>query len=169
MYLFFYFPNQMPAFIFGIIAYLILIEDKRIQNSRSYLILSAGLVIELLYGNQLPENLVLAGLIFLLLLMGLSAYPVRLLVNPLTRYLGKISYSGYLVHFAIIYWLEKFNFMSPFPTGRQLFQIANFGVNLVIVLLLTTLISTFFYHMVEVPFQSMGRLLIARRKAKAFA
>jgi peptidoglycan/LPS O-acetylase OafA/YrhL len=52
--------------------------------------------------------------VFVALLLGISACPLRLLVNATTRFLGKVSYSLYLIHPSLIYFLT--------PIYRQVYE-----------------------------------------------
>jgi peptidoglycan/LPS O-acetylase OafA/YrhL len=47
------------------------------------------------------------GIAFLILGVALSKFRFKLIVNPIMQYIGKISFSMYLVHFSVIHWLAN--------------------------------------------------------------
>lgn len=51
-----------------------------------------------------------------LIIYGLALYPIRIVVNPALSWIGKVSFSVYLVHFAVIFALTK---MLPEGVGIQ--------------------------------------------------
>ena len=116
---FFSLPTQLPVFATGLVLYRLLGPDRaalaRVEQflpsnprRRALLVLCVVLVIALpLRLTSLPLALVHGlpghlgyGVAFALLAYALWTYPLAVVVNPVTQYLGKISYSGYLLHFA---------------------------------------------------------------------
>jgi len=97
---FFAFTAQFPIFLMGIAGYFIwkeLMQHKSKELSIALLVLAAAFYKALLpfhYSTIYQESL-----IGLLLLLTLALHPWALLVNPVTRFLGKVSYSIYLLHF----------------------------------------------------------------------
>lgn len=163
-YLFLYFPNQLPIFALGIIMYFVIIENQSIKDisGRALLIFSILLLLQLASGNQfILQNHMLFGLAFLILSLSLSQYKFRLLVNPLINYIGKISFSMYLVHFAILYWLLSFNYINYFNNS-----VLNYGTRFIVVTFLTILVSSVLYHFIEVPFQDLGKKIIDKIEKK---
>jgi peptidoglycan/LPS O-acetylase OafA/YrhL len=107
---------------------------------------------------------ILFGMAFIVLGYALSLKEFYVLVNPITIYFGKISYSMYLVHFAILYGLTRFNFVDWVPTGTVYGSLVNFGLRLCCLASLTAVVSTICYHFIEVPFQNLGKRIINRRE-----
>jgi peptidoglycan/LPS O-acetylase OafA/YrhL len=106
------------------------------------------------------SHIVLSGIAFMVLLIALSKRKFKILVNPFFSYLGKVSYSSYLVHFAVLQGLERLHFVdflgvSNLPTG-----IINYGIRLVLVLGSTIIIASLFYQFVELHIQKTGKNLI---------
>lgn len=159
-YLFFYFPGQLPIFALGIIMYYVIMEQQKLQDisGLSLLILSLLVIVQLATGiNGLFSEHILFGAGFLALGIALSKYRFALIVNPVVKYIGKISFSMYLVHFAVLYWLTKWNFIDYVSD-----DFLNFGLRFLCVTTITILLSSVTYYFVEVPFQKIGKRLIER-------
>lgn len=102
------------------------------------------------------------GMPFALLCIGLAVYPTRILSNPFTRLMGKISFSLYLVQPTAIYYLEKIGFydsvISIF-TGKTWL---GFFVCAVITVAIIALISFATYRYIERPGMLLGQRLTKR-------
>lgn len=159
-YLFYYFPNQLPIFSLGIILYFIIIEKESIKNISKIPILVFFI---LLFARFLSDfefilpNHILFSIGFLFLGLFLSRYRFVLIVNPIIKYIGKISFSMYLVHFAILHYLLVFNLVDFFENN-----LINFITRFCIVISLSVIVSSIFYNIVEVPFQNFGKKIIIK-------
>ncbi len=159
-YLFFYFPGQLPIFALGIMMYFIIIDQQKLKDVSAWSLLILGLLLitQLVAGMQgLFSRHILFGAGFLALGIALSKYRFPLIVNPVIKYIGKISFSMYLVHFGVLYWLTKLNFIDYVSN-----DFLNFGLRYLLVTAITILLSSITYRFVEVPFQGLGKNLIAR-------
>lgn len=159
-YLFFYFPSQLPIFCLGIILYFLVIEKESLKNiSKFAIVIFLGLIfIRLSSGIKLVfPNHIFFGIGFLILGLLLSKYQLRIIVNRMICFFGKISYSMYLVHFAVLYWLTQYNYIDYSENG-----IINYIIRFSLVVFLTSLISIFLYKIIEIPFQDLGKKLINR-------
>ena len=103
-----WFPTQFPVFACGILAYhLARTPAARPVNpfTGAALLAVAGMAlftaVDCGRHGWLLEH-VCFSLSFVPLVLGLNILPVGLLVNPATRFLGRISYSVYLLHFAVL-------------------------------------------------------------------
>jgi peptidoglycan/LPS O-acetylase OafA/YrhL len=83
------------------------------------------------------------------------------LVNPVTRFTGKISYSMYFVHFAILNFFARFHFW-----GLSKYKVVGTLVALLIVFLSTMIISTLTYYLVEKKGIALGSFIISRIENK---
>jgi len=159
-YMFFYFPNQLPIFALGILMYFLIYERQSGNqlSGRSLLILFGMILLQLATGKDFlfPKH-VLFGIAFLILGYALSLYQPKIIVNQVIKYIGKISFSMYFVHFAVLYWLTKLNFID-----YSVHSIRNYCIRYAIVLFITITIASVFYQLVEVPFQKLGKKLIER-------
>jgi peptidoglycan/LPS O-acetylase OafA/YrhL len=157
-YLMLYLPSQMPVFSLGILMYFILTEPgslKRIYGINLILLSAMWLLQSSLPGIVFFPPHFLFGIGFLLLGLCLSRLPLPLLVNPVLTYIGRISFSIYLSHFAVIHWMEHFRIYDV--TGVPMLNfIYRFGM----VLGLAVIISTITYRLIEVPMQQIGKRFI---------
>jgi peptidoglycan/LPS O-acetylase OafA/YrhL len=166
-YLFFYLPNQLPVFACGIIFYF-LVNTPRSEWRVEPLVAFA---LSILFLTQLATHTnfifpvhVQFGIAFIVLGYALSRKEFYALVNPVTIYFGKISYSMYLVHFAILYGLTRLHCVDFIPTDTVYLAMINFVLRFCLLISLTALGSTITYHLIEVPFQNIGKKIIKRRE-----
>lgn len=157
-YLFLYFPSQLPVFCLGILLYFVIIENESLRNisGKSILIFCCLLFFQLGTGGEsiFPRH-ILFSFGFLILGFSLSTFRFNLFINPIVSYIGKISFSMYLVHFAVLHWLAYFKFVDFFKSGSL-----NFATRFFIVSVSTILISSILYRIIEVPFQKIGKKII---------
>lgn len=160
-FLFFWFFSQLPVFGIGIAAYHAFRMMKNVKDKKlgiALLILSVFLFVVFLNVKTfqgLIQQHVLYGLAFLVFALALHAYPTRLLVNPVTRWIGKVSYSIYLVHFAVIELLKRI-LPEHLPVGKTI----GFFLAYILILLLAAAISALTYRFIEVPGMNLGKRLI---------
>ena len=157
-FLYFYFPNQFPVFCLGMIMYFIIIKGQGIKKiSRlSFLVFGICVLVPFLFFRQtiLTVNF-FVGVGFLFFAIFLSKRRIPLLVNPVTQYIGIRSFSMYLVHFAVIFWLTQLNFVNYVQN-----PILNYVIRFLLVTGFSVILSTVFYALIEVPFQNLGKKLI---------
>jgi peptidoglycan/LPS O-acetylase OafA/YrhL len=157
-YLYLFLPNQLPVFTLGIVLYFIIVEKQTIFDIsyKSILLISSFILLNLSTGrNVIFHEITLFGIGFMLLAIGLSKGKSKLLINPLLIHIGKISYSMYLVHFAVLHFIKKLSAIYPIENVY-----ANFTVRYLSVIILTAAISTITYNFIEIPFQKIGKNLI---------
>ena len=105
-----------------------------------------------------------SGVMCALIALGLALWPVKALVNPMTAYLGKVSYSLYLLHPTIIYLL--------IPVYRTIYADAGsvtlaFLASLALTFAILLPLSSLSYRFVEKPGIGWGRRIASRWLAKA--
>lgn len=164
-YLFLYFPSQLPVFACGIMLFFIVTKTK------SELIIKPQVLI-LFFGMLLIQLITDTGIFFephiqfsfafVVLAIGLSIRQFYLFVNPVTRYIGKISYSMYLTHFSVLYWLTHFGLIDPMPKNVKHFAFFNYSCRFVLLLIFTVIVSSVFYNLIETPLQRVGKRIIDR-------
>ena len=156
--LFYFLPNQLPIFALGILMYFIIIRKENISqvNTSSLLLFSLLFLGQLFTGRHffLTDH-ILFGIGFLLLGVALSRYKFLFIVNPVINYFGTISYSMYLVHFAVLHNMQSFGFIDYAHNG-----ILNFISRFLIVLIITVIFSAVTYKAIEIPFQKLGKRII---------
>ena len=100
--------SQLPVFACGILAYRLwqILPASFASRRNGWLLLAtSAVVLNASIGGSsrplIPEQVWFA-LGFLLLLLALAAHPVGWLVNAATCFLGRVSYSFYLLHFVVL-------------------------------------------------------------------
>ena len=166
-YLFFYPPNQLPVFACGIILYFLVNTPRYEWHVEPIVVFTLSIMLLAQLATQtvfiFPVHIQF-GMAFIVLGYALSLKEFYVLVNPMTIYFGKISYSMYLVHFAILYGLTRFNYVDWVPTDTLVGSLMNFGLRLSCLVALTALVSAISYRVIEVPFQNLGKRIINRRE-----
>ena len=164
---YFWLPNQLPIFAIGIAVYFILFEPfdfKRIQKPLmmfASLALFSAMTMLSFFGEH-----IIFGLIWALLIIILSKSGSAFFINRFTLFMGKISYSVYLSQFAVILILHKVGYKSIIPSHSSIADIVNFGLNYLILTVVSVAVSYVLFKTIEEPFQSAGRKLISRLKLK---
>jgi peptidoglycan/LPS O-acetylase OafA/YrhL len=151
--------NQFPCFLFGMLVARWISEDRPILWPPILVIGSIALALLNAFQPHVPvwTRLTLPmqyGVIFALLSLGLSTWQPTLLVNPVICWIGKVSYSAYLVHFLLI------AMGSPFPRENYLIAFISLST-------LTIAISSVTYLFIEKPFIQAGHTLITTRAARS--
>jgi peptidoglycan/LPS O-acetylase OafA/YrhL len=169
-FVFLNFFGQLPVFIIGIFSYLVLREKHPIKQVA---IVGGSILIVLLlaflypaFGFQnnfvgymlfiLPHHYI-AGALFTAIAILLANWPTRLLVNKITKMFGKLSFSMYLTHFAVLTFFSKLGLSNIFPKSN-LAALLHF----MCVVLVAAVVSVFFYKCIEKPGISLGKFLIKK-------
>jgi peptidoglycan/LPS O-acetylase OafA/YrhL len=164
-------PNQFAWFALGIASFYAYRSSgwfARLNPRTHDLMLPViGLLLFLLLRNPWP---VLVWLLVLDVILaeraGLETFSTttlrRILELPLLQWLGRISYSVYLVHLAILYVvLRAITRLDEHLGGWKVLALA-----LPATLLLTLLVSAMTYRWIELPGMALGRALSTRLGAK---
>ncbi|ORM68763.1 acyltransferase family protein [Pantoea rwandensis] len=158
--------HHLPNFIVGVIAYHVynlIVHNKAHNLGIGYFLISLSLCsyIGMVYGGisfyAFGDLTTVQSLIYSMLLIGLSITSAKVIVNPITRKLGTISYSIYLCHSTIIYLL------SPvFAWSASNFQggIISYLIDIAICMIAILPISWLTYKYIERPGNKLGRVVI---------
>jgi peptidoglycan/LPS O-acetylase OafA/YrhL len=161
-------PTQLPVFAAGFALYYVLVprlaRHRRAAApppagdgpSTGLLLVIAAAVLAEVY---IAPPSTLWGSVFAIPAAGLALRPTKVLVNAVTRYLGDISYSGYLVHFAVLDIGERV--LRHFLTGVTRHPLAHLALLYAGVVLGSVVAATAMHRLVEEPARRAGRLLIA--------
>lgn len=150
---------QLPVFPLGIMAYFYLNREQHEVKPMAW-IFTALLIFVFCYVS-VPKN-IMFSLVFVLLLIIQSKYKFSLLSNKLLASIGKVSFSMYLVHFAVIYLFNRFHFYHVFEVSDFVTCLLNFVLMYIIVAILTYIISSVTYRVIELPGQNLGRKIIKK-------
>ncbi len=163
-YLFFYLPNQLPVFMIGFMLFFILRGGPEDRKVSPLLLVGFALFFILHLATRreiLVPTHVLFGFGFLALAVGLAHKPLRALVNLPMRHIGKVSFSMYLSHFAVLHWLEKLGYADLITPTSTATGLLNYGLRYLVVVVVAVAVSTVLYHTVEMPMMKVGKRLIA--------
>jgi peptidoglycan/LPS O-acetylase OafA/YrhL len=95
------------------------------------------------------------GFIFSALIMVLISSKTLLgsvLQSNYMRYIGKISFSAYLIHYLMFIWVSEF--LKPYTYAP--------GMKILLVFILTIAFSTITYYLIEKPFRDFSKYLTVR-------
>ncbi len=164
-FLFFYLPSQLPLFMLGIFLHYLLrgnAEDRTMRPIDLF-VLAGVMIVHLATRREviMPTH-ALFGMAFVLLAWTLAHRPFTLIVNPVVRHIGKVSFSLYLVHFAVLHWMDHFHLVDLVPHTGTPGALVNYALRYLLVVGLGTAVSTLLYHAIEVPMQHVGQRLIDR-------
>lgn len=164
-YKFWLFTKDIPVFAFGAICYFIIFSERfqGIQPKKlagSVLIASCALIFVMRSNGIITDKLFAGnpymwhGLAYALLLLGIALFPIKVIVNRATSFLGKISYSIYLSHGTVIL-LSKpiYQWIGQFIKNDTAFYFSCLGITILMVLPL----SYATYKLVEEPFIRFGK------------
>ena len=167
---FLWFPNQLPAFLAGLLVFHLLTAFSGALPRGA---LRAGLVLSIIAMTAIPFAAMALlsrvtfvmyfmstgySLVFALAVFCLARGVGHVLVNAPIRYIGKISYSAYFWHFAalgLVHWG-----VAPLDalTSSEIRFAAIFAAGLV----LTIAASSITYRIVETPMIQLGRRIAAK-------
>ena len=155
---------HVPVFLLGIIAYKIFVSEPFRQIRGRWLggiLVAAALVFHLVlaYRGMYPGRVRpdLSALPWTLLVLGLAISPVKLIVNAVTRFYGRISYSVYLNHPIVILLLKPiYVWIYQYVPGYLLALLTCFAVTFAVL----TPWAYITYRLIEKPGIRFGSRLI---------
>jgi peptidoglycan/LPS O-acetylase OafA/YrhL len=172
LFVFFSFPSQFPVFCAGFVLYFLMVNhaarhqmvqvvspDDRHSGTKLSLLL-IGSAVFLLTPISFHIN---AAAAFVLLAWGLAVRPFRLLVNPVIRFIGVISYSMYIWHFVLLQHLwpilsqRVHNDRSDKMNGA-----VQFAATYAVLIVITVIVAAVSYYLIERPGQRLGKWLVDR-------
>jgi peptidoglycan/LPS O-acetylase OafA/YrhL len=176
-----FFPIEIPVFLMGIVAYFLWKEylvgrdgALAVRTPKLLSLLLLGLTFTVFFLG-LPvfypnDTLYLSSVACALLLVALSLYAWPFLVNRFTIFLGKISFSLYLLHYhvcrAVSRLLELDPYRYPGHVHRPLFQVSALFAATV---LASIPVATLTWLFIEEPGIRLGRRLIAHLEGRALS
>jgi peptidoglycan/LPS O-acetylase OafA/YrhL len=107
---------------------------------------------------------IMVSMSFVVAVVALSRRPVKLLVNPVITYVGQLSYSMYIVHFAVLHLMSGMGLDRIIKDGGMLNHMARF----IMLLSLTVMVSIPIYRLLELPFMRLGQRFIKWRESGPF-
>jgi peptidoglycan/LPS O-acetylase OafA/YrhL len=186
-FIYFWFPNQFPVFAMGsVVFFLIRLLDRPeragtrawlVRNSAGLVVLAAAAEVGLAH-TRLPHWLtltppfipvfILASLVFAGFVFALSFSRRGLFVNRPVQWMGKVSFSAYLLHYVVITLLTSWLSRALMLNATGYLAIVAFVLLWVVAVLTTFLASYVTYRVIELPMIGYGHA-IARRITMARA
>jgi len=173
---YFWLPAQLPVFALGLLTFHLV----RCPPARAGILLHLVPLL-VLAGLRLAPSQVFCGIAFALLILALSQNQAVVFVNRLSRLMGQVSFSAYLLHFAVLDVLrEAFGMALPPASGwynrslaaqwipEPILSLSNYPDYVQFLVLFvscvagTFLVSTITYHLIEKPGIRAGQWLIRR-------
>jgi len=152
-FLYLWFMQQLPCFLFGMLAYKWMAEGRAVRWPAALVLISLLAMVIVAFYPALPyigrSGLSTQyGFIFAAFALGLAHWQPWFLVNPVIGWIGKVSFSAYLVHL----WVS-----STFAVPH-----ANYAEAFAALTAITVAISSITYLVIEEPFNQWGRRLAKR-------
>jgi peptidoglycan/LPS O-acetylase OafA/YrhL len=152
--------NQLGCFGVGILLYFAVQAgwQRRFAHWRANLGLMLIVALLVIAGDSsriaFPQSQHLFALAFGVFGLALAAIPWRIIVNPCLEFLGRVSYSGYLIHFLV---LKQLTLVFPGAPGAGYF-LSILGAAFVI----TVPLAYLSYLWIEQPAIALGKKIIAK-------
>lgn len=187
-FLYFWFFNQAPIFALGAIAYfLVRAVEMRPESGwahtvkrRGFSFFAASIVLtlavalapvpfthQLLVAPMPPQFLAAAGA-FVLFIIAMSQTRSRFWVNSVIGWIGKVSFSAYLLHFAVIDLVLNRHAAFFHLNAMGWTALAVFAGAILVVTAVTILLSSLTYTAIEKPMMQVAKKL-TRRPVQAAA
>jgi peptidoglycan/LPS O-acetylase OafA/YrhL len=163
VYFFLWFPRQLPCFLMGIILFKLTADRISIseRTAKSVCWLSIVLMPTMAFLSDVKYAMPFGaaatyGLIFSLFTFSLMHLSWSPLVGRPIVWIGKVSYSAYFVHFAVLHFLPTIR-LTGAPSADLAIMFA--GVTLA-----TIGVSSITYLMIEKPMIKLGNALVSARQ-----
>ena len=171
-FLFFWLPNQLGIFALAFILYFVINSGNNLLNERfnkyigHRLVFIFGVLLILIISqigiNKHFSNLMpwlpahyIISFIFFVLMIGLYQNNFSVFINVLFIRLGEVSFSAYVLHFAVIQLCKSYTHSMIAAEGWM--SILYFSLFLPLVIVLTYVFSRLTYKMIELPSIAVGR------------
>ena len=158
------FIHCLPVFVLGVACFAWTKERQISRKEGAWMLAGAcaGLAALILTNRAFDtlEGAYLQAPCYAALLLGLRSYPLPLFVNDVTQYLGKISFSVYLVHMPIIAALKPAYVWVGNTMGWWVHYTAIWTVSVILTAACVLAMATLTYALIERPGIALGRKLI---------
>jgi peptidoglycan/LPS O-acetylase OafA/YrhL len=160
VYVYLWFPRQLPCFVFGIMLFKWSAERPLPSPAIAapLCIFSIVLMVAVSFLEGVKYALPLGsqttyGLIFALFVFSLMSWKSSPLINPFAIWIGKVSYSAYFIHFPVLNYL-----VAPRISG---YADLDFAITFTVVVAITVALSSITYWFVEQPMIKFGSSVIS--------
>jgi peptidoglycan/LPS O-acetylase OafA/YrhL len=162
-----WFFTNLPVFAVGILTYLLFQKYKDLQDRRlGYTLLALAVILMVAFLSvstyeDLLTRYFLSAVAFSFLTFGLYFSNSGVLLNPAIQWIGKLSFSMYLVHFLVLKIITPFFPQGILRGGNKGFLLA-FGM----VLVVTVAFSLITYFVIEKNGIALGKRVIQNLEMK---
>ncbi len=165
-FVFLWFFSQLPVFLLGILIYHTLQRFPQIHSHLALALypvavfLSVAFFQATTYSDLLPQHF-LFSVALAFLVLAVYHKPHALLVNPILCWIGRVSFSMYLIHIAVLTFLSHL--------GSKWFELKGNWQCVLITLIATALslaLASLSYQFIEQPGIKLGRQLTARLQSR---
>jgi len=154
--------SQLPVFTLGILLYHVVTRypDKNENLATPLVLLSLFLFAAFIkvetFSDLLPQHF-LFGAAFFLFALSLHFSPQKIFVNKATTWIGKLSFSIYLVHFMVL------KIVGTYVSDRYILEgNTGFAIAFLVVTVISVGISYVTYKLIELPGISLGKRIIEK-------
>ncbi|MCF2487478.1 acyltransferase [Dyadobacter sp. CY347] len=155
-------PSQLGCFTFGILLFKLIQANKLskfLLNKRLNLFALASIFVSILlmlpYKLKIIEPHYIFSFLFMCMALLLSAIPWKFMVNNVFIFLGKISYSCYLIHFLVL--KQVYDFASVYLPQIAQDNLVLFSFVLTVSVIFTVPLAMLSYQYVEQPAVNAGK------------
>lgn len=156
----YYFFNHLPVFGLGMTAYWINKEGENIVVKPKVLLLLLATIFTYCF-VELPYAF-LYSLVYFMILMVQSRKEYSFLSNKVFAEIGKVSFSLYLVHFALMDLIGRWDMLRFIEINNTFSAYGNFILLFIILTAASYLISCLTYKFIEMKGQNIGRAIIKK-------
>lgn len=159
-----WFFSQLPVFIIGIIVYFVYTKYHNLYSRKlGVVLLGSSLLLLISFFNastyrDILSTTIVYGIAFGFLILALHFGSFKIIINPIACWIGKISFSLYLIHTAVDYVLLYLIFPKGFPISGQF----GFILAYLLVLSISCGLSILTYKYIELPGINLGKKLISK-------
>jgi peptidoglycan/LPS O-acetylase OafA/YrhL len=172
-FLYYWFPDSLQAFAVGCLTYHSLrFAPTKLPASMALLAVASFMVLACAWSSGIawypdldhPLSRALATpIVSMALALALAGSRVPWLVNQLTCFVGRVSFSAYLLHFLVM--APVVSYLGPVHASTPV-SLALFGVMMAVVMGVTVGLSAITYRLIEHPLiQAGSRFIKSRRPA----
>lgn len=155
--------SQLPVFGFGIFVFFMINRFKTVKRQFIGVVLFiisiflAAAFLQIYTYQSLNPQYIAYGFVFSLLALALHFSNIPIIDNPIFRWIGKLSFSIYILHFVVLKLLMiAFNGLFPITGDPGTLTLFLTG------LILSSVISFITYSFVEKPGIEIGKIIIAQ-------
>jgi peptidoglycan/LPS O-acetylase OafA/YrhL len=165
-YLYYFLPSQLSIFLIGFVLFRfskIKFASLKPTLSDRFLgqLFILIIIIQLSFQTILPYHFIFS-ILFGIGIYLLSIYPTKIFVNKITAFIGKISFSLYITHFAVLKLMGDYHLVD-FISQNYL----NFAIRFFLLLIISTIISSLTYCIIEKPFINLGQIIISHLESRS--